>query len=83
MHDLRFLTLGWILLDRAAKAGKPDLNGGPLADTASSQKSRKPTSYPLAREARLDACAVDAAAALAVVLALDGFPFADAGMKDR
>ena len=28
LHDLRFLPLNRILLDRAAKAGKLDLNGG-------------------------------------------------------
>ena len=28
LHDLRFLPLDWTLLDRAGKAGKPELNGG-------------------------------------------------------
>jgi len=28
LHDLRFLPLNWILLDRAARAGKTGLNGG-------------------------------------------------------
>lgn len=34
IHDLRFLPLSWTLLDRTAKAGKPDLNGGNPADNS-------------------------------------------------
>ena len=40
-------------------------------------------SYPLPQKSLRGCVRVDAAAALAVVLALDGFPFADAGVKDR